>query len=117
MKQVITITPSGGVVGLLHKKGQGLDLLSLGTASVVRASEVTWSDTHQKWKVEFKAGAGCFDGKVLTSDLIGRVPPKDTLTMPTYTVEAGNVVFFDTYEDGVKAEITMLNAFRLAGEI
>lgn len=128
MEQVITIAPDGTVSGLLHKKGQGVDLRALGgPAEIKRASEVVWNEAIQAWVVEFRAGAGRWAGFMLDQGAtiaagLGLRP--DGFVFKALEWEAfGRVrgdlgVFtFDEYEDGVKAEIAVLNGLRLAGSL
>ena len=129
MKQVVTIGPDGTISGLLHKKGQGFDPRVLGKAQIERASEVVWLDMEQAWVVEFRSGAGRWAGAVLDQAVLmvadlgfetGTVPfdfkgfAWDAYGRVHQQGDHG-VLLFENYEDGVKAEIAVLDALRLKG--
>jgi hypothetical protein len=130
-KQVITVHPDGAVSGLLHKKGQGMDIRTLGgKASVERASEVLWSETEQAWYVEFRKGAGAaWAGRVLDEHAVlaaGRSEQDPPFPFARrawkafardWTAGDYGVYLFAEYEDGVKAEIAILDALRLRGAL
>jgi hypothetical protein len=123
MKQIITVSPDGTVSGLQHKKGQGLDLRTLGGhAHIERASEVVWNDTIQAWFVEFRNGAGPYAGRVLTLDLLAEsgIDSETFLSGGLWHANPASqggsgALFFSDYDDGVRAEIAVLNRLRLAG--
>lgn len=116
MRQVISISPEGVVSGLQHKKDQGLDLRQFGRAEIVRASEVVWDDRWQKWRVEFREGAGQYAGTILSPQQLSALGVASQL--PAYSVcVILNAVLFDEYDDAVKAEIAVLNTLRLQGKL
>ena len=123
MKQVISIHPNGTVEGLLHKKGQGVNLLALGKATVVRASEVLWCDSQQRWKVEFREGAGKYNGLIMDGYIIvdagitGLEQLPDWAQLPNCIMGEDSILYFTSYEIAVQAEIDVLNSLRLAGKL
>lgn len=102
--QIITISPDGVVSGLERKRGQGIDLKALGTASVVRVSHVVWREGARRgWAVVFLAG-----------------PRKDKVLGPAdwsedLPVDEDGAILFPDYDDAVAAEIAVLDRDRLAG--
>ena len=119
MRQVITITPTGGVEGLQVKPGKGVDLTKFGTAEVKRASEIVWDADEQAWKVDVLQDAG--KGVITVAALaIARLEREavDTLA-PSIRHDLSpafeSPVFFDSYDDAVKVEIAYLDALRLKG--
>lgn len=88
MQQVITIQPDGGMSGLHHKKGKGLDLRQFGKVSIRRVSEILWDEDEQNWYVRI------IDGPLEHTILDQR---------------------FDDYDEAVEAEISFLNEKRREG--
>lgn len=135
-KQVITITPDGELSGLQVKKGRGLDLKALGHAEIERASEITWDEAAQCWRVHVLNEVAC---QWMMNNTGGRDRPYlrggVTLThnqrfMATGDVELpsgalsnmraggkhdGDWLGFVDYDDAVAAEIEFLNALRTRG--
>lgn len=114
--QVITISRDGQTVsGLQRKPGQGIDLLATGRASGRKATVTRVS------LIEFDADAQAFYVDVLQE--VG----KGKLTYGAWAAEMGDVLpegcrndmsdpgdflLFDSYDDGVKAEVAYLDALR-----
>jgi hypothetical protein len=129
MKQVISVSPLGGIAGLQHKPGQGMDLIALaasegGTADVVRASEIIWNNTAQKWTVEFKEGAGIYNGRMLDyylvdacSDIGLSLHDDNGWMIAAPLSEVGLIFLFPSYDAAIKAEIAVLNTLRAAGQL
>lgn len=114
--QVITIREDGSVAGLQRR--DGLDLTTLGEADIVRASEVIWDKEKQKWFVEFRSAkeeTGFTHVSVkLGCNAAGNLPIKN-LDKFRQWCNAEPLMYFDTYEQGVKAEILCLDYLRLQG--
>ena len=123
MTQVITIDPSGGMSGLQRKQGQGLDLRQFGYARIKRTSLIQWHEERQRWFIEIlsydvRRGLGYHDGGVLiltielwreyTSRAMSPTNSNHMQGLDTY-------VFFEDYDDAVRAEIEFLDALRLRG--
>lgn len=101
-KQVITIKPTGNLAGLVHKPGKGIDITKMGRAKVTRASDIIWSEDHQKWCI--KALQGPQAGKVLTvGDLALDVTDE--------------VAYFTSYEVAVENEIDYFNHLRATNQL
>lgn len=116
MKQVITITPGGGMSGLQRKPGQGLDLTKFGKATVVRASEIVWDEDPQAWTVKLLNTGTVLDGVVLTYRMWDVAVEADypAGSHPDAGVK-DQQMRFDDYDQAVKAEIEYLDALRLKG--
>jgi hypothetical protein len=108
MEHVISIDENGELQSLMHKKGMGIDLREFGDAEIERVSLVEFDNTEKKFFVRFLKGP-----------LADRV-----LTYPLYAAATGTpvkflnsqpVMFFDDYEDGVAAEVRVLDALRKRG--
>jgi hypothetical protein len=129
--QVITITVEGTMSGLQVKPGQGIDLTSFGRAKVTRASEIVWSETHQKWFVDVlqEAGRGpitkdAFEAAYLTpeggttideeldflADDGWQIAPVEGSGLPE------GALLFTNYDQAVGVEVEYLNALRLKGQ-
>lgn len=107
MPQVITITPTGGLEGLQHKKGRGVDLRGFGLADIRRVSEVVWLENMQAWAVRFILPP--LSNQYLTLGLslylhgkLDNVPEDKRRT----------ILLFHEYEDAVDAEVLTLNHIR-----
>lgn len=116
--QVVTIHSNGSLSGLERKKG--FDLKSLGKAKKERVSEIVWDEDTQKWYVEFKklhlsstlteslysAARHYFFTNNLAEHFID--PDLD------YSAVGGsNLIYFENYDEAVKAEIMVLDYLRL----
>jgi hypothetical protein len=114
MQQVITIGPDGSVSGLHHKKGQGLDLRQFGKAQIERASHIVWDEQAQAWQVEVLTGP--YAGLTLTWSMWREATHLDDCpaALPSDQRDDATIQFAE-YEDGVRAEIMVLNALRLKG--
>lgn len=108
MEHVISIDENGELQSLMHKRGTGVDLREFGTPEIERVSLVEFDNKVKKFFVRFLKGP-----------LANRV-----LTYPLYSAATGfpvvflnnqPVMFFDDYEDGVSAEIRVLDALRKRG--
>lgn len=109
-EQVITIGEGGTVESLQHKKG--LDLRTLGKVQIERVSEVLFHEDKQQFYVKFLKGA--LEGRLLSRrahvwagedgslEKVRNIPPED-------------VQYFDTYDEGVQAEIAALNFLKVHG--
>ena len=104
--QVISISPNGALEALRAKKGQGLDLRQFGQAEVKRVSEILFDDKAQKFYVSFLEGQ--LAGRILTPALYTAATGKPTAALP-------GKMLFDDYEDGVAAEVEVLDALRKSG--
>lgn len=116
-KQVITISPDGTLSGLQHRRG--FDLRKLGEVSISRASEVLWDEDHQRWFVEFR-DAGSLSGQCMTATVAFEALGAQwdfMLVSPATGLGADKRLLFAEYDDAVHAEITVLNAMRLAGQL
>lgn len=112
MQQVITIGADGSVSGLQRKKGQGLDLRQLGDAKIERVSEIKFEEANQKWFVLPVSGA--FEGHALTDRLWNKYcAPLDPKA--DFIGERDGVLYFEDYDDAVKAEVAFLDAARRVG--
>ena len=131
--QVITIDREGTMSGLQVKRGRGLDLKSMGHAKVERASEITWDETAQCWRVHVLNEVACQwmmnhtggrdrpylkGGVTLTSNQ--RFMATGDAELPkgaTYSKYGdGDWLGFPDYDDAVAAEIEFLNALRIQGK-
>lgn len=102
MEQVITIDNSGGMETLRQKAGQGIDLREFGEIEMQRVSSVDMDEGTQKFFVRFLAGK--LEGRELTQGLYGYAQGAD-IDM----ADMNKRVYFNEYEDGVQAEIFVLN--------
>ncbi|WEV89370.1 hypothetical protein H10PHJ05_69 [Aeromonas phage HJ05] len=110
--QVITVSPDGQLSGLLHKKDKGLDLLAIGGhAEVKRISLVQWAPEYQRWWVELLL-AGSEHGTPLTHTMLSEVSDFDMQAVGTAD---DGVALFQSYEEGVAAEVAYLDMLRLTG--
>ena len=117
-KQVITVTPDGGLSGLQVKKGRGLNLQSMGHAKTVRASEIVWDEHWQAWFVNVLTGPG--QGPISLARWreatgAGRWDRPAGLSKGDPIDYNGRVLYFDDYDAAVAVEIEYLNGLRLAG--
>lgn len=104
-RQVISISQDGVMQSLRRKPGEGLDLRAFGQADVKRVSEVEFCAEAQQFYVRFLDGQ--FAGRKLTAALF---------TAVTGDPPAGaGVLKFEHYEDGVRAEVRVLDAVRSSG--
>lgn len=104
---VVTVGPCGDLHTL--QKSGGLDLRSLGVASIRRISEVAWHEGRQVWFVQF-----------LTGPLQGR--KVDAADAARYSAEhsaedtAGGFLGFREYADAVALEVAIVEAAQRKGE-
>jgi hypothetical protein len=122
--QVITIRPDGGIFGLQHKRGQGLDLRKLGHAEVRRETLIEWETDRQAWFIKWTEPARDEDGqavwdsdtfhaaKVNHRDFTGFVHP-----FPSPDSYPEWCVFFNDYEDAVAAEVAVIQALQVRGRL
>ena len=121
MEQVITVTKDGGMEGLQHKRGQGIDLRQFGHVSIQRSTMVEWEEITQTWIVRFITPLECPlpSGTSLrkrqryayiSHSLLGR------LFGPPYDAQSSlGCVHFNEYEEAVDCEIKVLNEARRKG--
>lgn len=112
MRQVVTITPDGGLSGLQRKRGQGIDLRAFGPCRVMRASHILPTDDGQHWFVELLVGphAGRRLDEALWAEAVGNAhPPRDA------TLSREGLYLFVDYDMAVQAEIEALDGLRLRG--
>lgn len=108
MEQVVTINPDGSVETLRSAKGKGVDLREFGAVEMQRVSNVELCPNAQKYYVEFTEHAGVLAGRNLTVGLLATVRNEDFRL-----ADINSRAYFDEYEDGVAAEIQVLNAVRV----
>lgn len=106
MNQVITIHPDGLASGLQRKRGQGLDLRTLGAVMITRVSLVEWDEGWQQWIVRFIAGPRWGEKLTYKSSAEAGVIPDRCFHHQAY---------FDDYDDAVRAEVAVLDRDRLGG--
>ena len=118
MKQVITISPTGGITSLDHKK-KGIDLRKMGKVSIKRVTIIQWDETRQKWFIKWEDSGKVWDSKFVQNVMFNEFDPsarKDEITNgnSSYTiyyltdkVSVNGVAFFDDYEDAVSVEIAV----------
>ncbi len=103
--QVLSISNTGVMQSLRKKKGQGIDLRTFGNTEVERVSEILFDDAAQKFYVQFLTGL--LAGRKLTYPLYSAITGKTT----TF-INSKPVMFFNDYEDGVAAEVEVLDLIR-----
>lgn len=110
MRQVITVSPEGGLSGLQVKPGKGVDLRQFGQAKIVRASEIVFSEDHQMWTVEILVGVyrGCTLGHSLLT--LAEVSGLET----RQDASDGDTFLYLDYDVAVQDEIAFLDAVRVA---
>ncbi len=115
IEQVITISPSGAIT-TLRTKG-GVDIRSLGKVEIQRISEIVWDEEAQRWKVVFLHGRWANTSLSLSylCDLFKSGFRNGVL--PDYDVDApSGTLYFTDYEDGVTAEVAVINHLRFVGD-
>lgn len=105
LRQVITIKPDGSIEGL--ERRDGFDFKKLGKAEIQRTSEVEFDSEKQKWFVSFKH---CESYPKLNWFLWCCV---NNWAYIGVGKEDPYLAYFDTYEQGVQAEIKTLDFLRL----
>ncbi len=110
--QVITFNVDGTISGLVHKKGQGVDLISLGVADVKRASLIEWDELHQKWYIHLmiQPANRTIESKIVSVAELQTMIPQLPLT--TGVLMSDETAYFDDYDLAVKAEVYLLDAYR-----
>lgn len=109
MKQVITISPDGVISGLQRKPGQGIDLTQFGKADVVRASEIVWQEGGVRgWTVQYMSGPRSGEKMTMEEWFLHEKAPM--VVDPDQ-----EIAIFADYDDAVKAEILMLDWWRVRG--
>lgn len=115
MQQVISISPDGGLSGLLHKPGKGVDLRQFGKCDIARVSLVEWDEDNQLWYIKFLkgpyAGQDCTD-KLLSECGLNTKTLRGFVRVPS----AGKSLFHD-YDDAVAVEIAIFNELRRSGKL
>jgi hypothetical protein len=128
-RQVITITAEGTMQGLQVKPGQGLDLRQFGECKIVRASEIVFSEQHQKWYIDVLQEAG--HGPVLIMALAKVIADEDNTPIDdeldfqapegwgvaenTEGALPEGTLLFNDYNDAVRVEILYLDSLRKQG--
>ena len=107
--QVITIKEDGSIHALRRKPNEGIDLRVLGNLRIKRVTDIAFSMEAQQFYVLFLLGE--LTGVVLTKEIYEDVVAKDCDTA-LYNISDG-VMYFEEYEDAVKAEILFLEAARM----
>lgn len=108
-KQLISLNTTGGATSLRQKEGQGIRLETKGKASITRVSEIEFDEDVQKFFIVFLNKKSPFSG-IVTSfyknclDLLG--------LCKTRHYEGFQTLFFDTYEDAVESEVSIINSLR-----
>lgn len=124
MSQVITIGPDGSMSGLQVKPGRGVDLRQFGRASIVRASEIVWDETHQAWTVVIQDAPGMdvLKGVTVTLgmaslacvlDKVAEIQNRGLNRVMAWGQD--NPLRFSEYDEAVEFEIAYLDAWRLKG--
>jgi hypothetical protein len=124
--QVITIRPDGGIFGLQHKRGQGLDLRKLGHAEIKRATLVEWDGNKQAWFIRWCSEDALLDGlswdfetfqeaEVDYTAFGGNAIPESEDDL--FCVFGDVVIYFPDYEDAVAAEVAVIQALQVRGEL
>jgi len=113
--QVITIGLDGSMTGLQRR--DGVDLTQFGLSDINRASEVLWDKDKQQWTVQVKGNNRKrikLDEFVLTVPLVKAAQKNKPITLDTLKNKLlfGKIATFDTYEEGVEAEIQVLDYLR-----
>lgn len=116
--QLFTIDPAGGVHGLQHKKGQGVDLCQFGKAHVRRATLIEWDDEAQAWAIkDFTPGTGTSDpttgpawsGNVFKDARVDVSQWDVRLPQGVAPAERWNCpVLFADYDEAVQAEVQVI---------
>jgi hypothetical protein len=120
--QVITVRPDGSIFGLQHKRGQGIDLRQFGHAEVKRATIIEWDQHKQEWFIRWVSEDALLDGLSWDYDTFknAQVNYEDFQGQAVAELsddEGDFVVYFQDYEDAVAAEVAVIQAMQVAGEI
>lgn len=110
--QIITIAPDGSVSGLDHKK-KGVDLRKLGKAKIRRATLIEWDERKQAWFIRWE---GREDNREWTLPLFLNCH----LLCSSFNGQAyhsSGVVYFEEYEDAVKAEVAVIQSLQKSGKV
>lgn len=110
MRQVITIAPDGSIHSLQHKRGQGLDLKQFGKARIKRATLITHNEDRQQWFIHWPDSESGFWSPEVFEE--AQVPFAE---FNGVRASDDAPVFFDEYEDAVKAEIAVIQSKQLTG--
>ena len=108
--QVISISPSGEMSGLVRKKGQGMDLGQFGSQAIQRATLIEWDETVQKWYVHVLHDV---KGREGLTPVVKQSELHSVLSIQ-HTSDEDPVAYFDSYDLAVKAEIILLDHYRKA---
>ena len=128
---LISILPNGEAVQVLPKPGKGLSLQQIGKVEIRRSSLVEFDADRQKWYIKFidnsRKCCGREDGiateldfrrtnpeRELCEDLIEWVA-NSACYGPKRKAPKDHVMMFETYDQGVKMEIYLLESWRKAG--
>jgi hypothetical protein len=120
--QVITVRPDGSIFGLQHKRGQGIDLRKFGHAEVKRATIIEWDQHNQEWFIRWVSEDALLHGLSWDYDTFknAQVNYEDFQGQAVAELsddEGDFVVYFQDYEDAVAAEVAVIQAMQVAGEI
>ena len=116
-KKVMTIGKEGEVSGLYDKTAASF-YSSIGEQAIRRVSLIEFDDAEQRWYVKFickfnKTGKEAGFQKTLSGDCLLSIDAHATFSAPAYFKK--EVAYFNTYEEGVQAEVSFLNNLRKKG--
>jgi hypothetical protein len=111
-RQVITIGPLGEIFGMDHKK-KGLRLQQFGKAQVQRVTLIEWSETQQRWFIQWAGSRELWKSHTFESS--GVDPAKFNGVRCEQQVAEGvePLILFVDYEDAVAAEVAVIQALQL----
>lgn len=107
-KQVISISPTGEMSGLVRKKGQGIDLGQFGNQKIQRATLVEHDEATQKWYINLLHPV---QNRDRTNAIVDEVELFSIIGMDEMG-RSGHTAYFDDYDVAVKAEIILLDYYR-----
>jgi hypothetical protein len=114
-KQVITVKPDGSLFSLQHKKGQGVDLRSFGSAKIERATLIEWSEDNQAWFIQWTKGPDAGDKWTFLN--FGQ--PSSNFHHSKFNsvwLPGDPVIYFHDYEDAVRAEVAVIQNLQRSGQ-
>lgn len=118
MRQVISIDPSGAILSLKHKRGEGVDLRSIAhEVSIKRATLIEWDEARQAWEIVWCDGIGPdgYRGAKWTEDLFRRTGVDYSSLGGHPPADGSQAVAFDDYEDAVRAEVAVIQSLQRQG--
>ena len=112
MKQIIVVTPNGGLNGLEHK-GRCIDLKKFGKAVVERITLIEWDSDVAGWYIKWcnSSRGGAWGLKELSG--VTSLPSKTLKTQ----CDRNGPVYFHRYEDAVDAEIEAIQHLQKTGAL